>query len=126
LLRGLTFYLGSIAYNIYQFPQTRGPIKSIRYTGKLISEGWNIAIFPEGERTRGKMIPFKQGIGLLAVEMKVPIVPIKLEGVGKMLPINANIPRFSKVHITIGKPITIKEDSYIAATKHVEKVMRAL
>ena len=99
----------------------------MKYTGNLIYNKWNILIYPEGTRTvTGKMSEFKQGIGMLAVEMKVPIVPVKVENTMKMLPRNKFWPRFALAKLKIGKPLMIKEDSYIKATEIIEKAVRNL
>jgi len=112
------FYLLTLFFNIYPLSQKKGFLKSIKYTGKLIDTGQNILVFPEGRRTlTGKMFPFRQGMGFLAVEMKIPVVPIKIENIFKVLPRGKILPRFSPTKIKIGKPIFIKTDSYVEATK---------
>jgi long-chain acyl-CoA synthetase len=123
----ILFYAGLITFNIYSFPVEKGYKKSMKYTGNLIEKGWNILIFPEGRRTRtGKISSFKQGIGILAVEMKVPIVPIKLENVRNILSIGKAWPKFGTVTIKIGKPINVKTNSYIEATGAIETAVRKL
>ncbi|MBW2989440.1 AMP-binding protein [Candidatus Woesearchaeota archaeon] len=99
--------LGTALLNLYLFSQKKGFIKSIRYTGELISRGFNILIFPEGERTKdGKIRPFKQGIGLIASNMKVPIVPVRIEGLFRILPRGSNFPKKrGRVMLKFGKPI---------------------
>ena len=72
-----------------------------------MDKGWNILLFPEGEHSKsGKLQPFRPGIGLLAREMRVPIVPIKHEGLEHIMAGDHHqIPRFGKVTIKIGKPV---------------------
>lgn len=46
-----------------------------------LKEGYSMTIFPEGQRTRsGKMEKFKKGAFRIADDMKLPIVPITLNG----------------------------------------------
>lgn len=126
-LKRLLFYAGTIIFNIYPFPIQKGYKKSMKYTGNLIEKGWNILIFPEGERSKTEnIIPFKQGAGMLAVEMKIPVVPIKLENVRKVLPIGKFWPKFGMAKMKIGKPIMIKTDSYIRATHIIENAVKKL
>lgn len=123
----IVFYVLTLFLNIYPWSQKRDFRRSIRYTGKLMDKGWNILIFPEGERTTtGEMLKFKQGIGILAVEMKVPIIPLKIENSIKILPRWKKWPSFGKTKIKIGKPIIIKEDSYLKATEIIEKEVKKL
>ncbi len=123
----LLFHSLSLCFNIYPFPQQKEFKKAIRYTGKLLDNGWSILIFPEGERARTpQLLPFKQGIGVLAAEMRVPIVPIKIEGALKVLPRWKKLPSFGKVTIKIGKPLIIKTGSYIEATEEIEKAVKEL
>ena len=97
------------------------------YKRQLLDKNWNILIFPEGEREIAEeLLPFKQGIGILAVEMRVPIIPVKIEGALKVLPRWKKFPGFGRVKIKIGKPIIIKTSSYIEATEQVESAIREL
>ena len=119
------FYLVTVFFNIYPFPQKKGFRRSLKYTGDLIGNGWNIIIYPAGKRAE-KILKFKQGIGVLAVEMKVPVVPVKIEGMIKILAKGKIGPRFGRSRIKIGKPFMIKEDSYIKAAEIIEKAVRNL
>ena len=125
--RHFLFYFGAILANLYTFPKTRGYKRGMKYTGEMVDKGWNILLFPEGERTRtGRLQPFKQGIGILASEMKIPIVPLKVEGSADVLPIGKTWPKSAKTKLKIGKPIYIKKESYIEATKKIEEAVRNL
>ena len=48
----------------------------------LSDRGFSILVFPEGRHTvDGKMFPFRAGVGLLANNLKIPIVPMRIDGV---------------------------------------------
>jgi 1-acyl-sn-glycerol-3-phosphate acyltransferase len=52
-----------------------------------LSEGSSIFIFPEGSRSPdGNLKPFKMGAFILAKKMKVPILPVVVEGTRHALP----------------------------------------
>ena len=51
------------------------------------------------------MQPFKAGIGLLASELNVPIVPIKLDGLFELKKRHQYFVRPGTVSITFGDPI---------------------
>jgi long-chain acyl-CoA synthetase len=57
------------------------------------------------------MQDFKNGIGIIAPEMGVPIVPIKISGNYEILPRKHHIPKHGKTTITIGEPIKFDDDS---------------
>ena len=47
----------------------------------LVAEGLSLIIFPEGTRSRdGRLGPFKAGSFLLAIEARLPIVPLTIDG----------------------------------------------
>lgn len=89
---------------------------------RILKDGENLLLFPEGTRSRtGAMIEGKKGILLIARASKAPIVPISITGTEKLLPINKEgdmaKEKWNKadVHINIGEPITLplrkKEES---------------
>ena len=54
---------------------------SLEYVGTLVDQGWNVVLSPEGRlSTSGELHPFKSGVGLLAVNLGVPVVPVKTIG----------------------------------------------
>ena len=125
--RKFTGYYTALFYNTYPFGMTIGTDASLEFTGEMLDRGYSIVIFPEGERTAdGKIHRFKSGIGYLALHMNAPIVPIKIEGLFYALPRAHIIPKFGKSAVKFGKPIKIKDISYIEATKLIEKKVREL
>ena len=77
----VAYALGAGLFNVFSLPRQSGFRQSFAYAGEAVDRGWSILIFPEGQETKdGQMQPFKAGIGLLASELNVPIVPIKLDG----------------------------------------------
>ncbi len=70
------------------FPIRRGGgSATLDYSKWLLEQGANLAIFPEGTRsTSRRMSRFKHGVSLLALEKKVPVVPVYLVGLNKLRP----------------------------------------
>ena len=130
LYRKLIGYLVPLFFNIYPFGETIGTNTSLEFTGEMLDNGYSILIFPEAHRTPdGKIKSFKSGIGYLALNMNVPIVPIKISGLYEILPIGKIIPKFGRSKVKIGKPITLdelKNLSYISATNLIEKKVKEL
>lgn len=70
------------------FPIRRGGgSATLDYSKWLLDQGANLAIFPEGTRsTSRRMSRFKHGVSLLALEKKVPVVPVYLTGLARLRP----------------------------------------
>ena len=73
---------------------------------KMLKEGKNLLIFPEGTRSRdGKMLEFKAGSFKLAIKSKVPIVPLTIKGTADILENNGNILHPGKVQLYVHDPV---------------------
>lgn len=73
---------------------------------KLLLSGRCLVLFPEGTRSRGdRFLEPKLGVGLLALEAKVPIVPVYLENTRGFLRLLFTRKRVS---IRFGPPLGIK------------------
>lgn len=82
---------------------------SMRQTVDLISQGMDIAIFPEGTRTKtGELSPFKKGGFKMAINSQTDIVPVTIKNSAKAWS-RSNI-RFrpTKVIVHFGEPISVK------------------
>ena len=102
----LTYMLAASLFNVFSLPRQSGFRQSFTYAGEAVDRGWSVLIFPEGEETKdGQMQPFKAGIGLLASELNVPVVPIKLDGLFELKQRPRYFVRPGTVSITFGDPI---------------------
>lgn len=106
LFNKILFPYSMIAFNTFLLPQKSGFRKSLVFMGSLIDRDVSILVFPEGTRTKdGELGPFMQGLGLLAKELQVPIVPIKILGMEKIYPRGSKFPKKGKCTVIFGKPI---------------------
>src|SRR6478736_249108 len=89
-------------------------------------------LFPEGTRTRtGAMASFKPGLGRLVAGTSVPIVPCYLSGTFAALPTSATVPRWKRICVTIGKPLSFSAttndrtgwESIAAATENAARAL---
>jgi 1-acyl-sn-glycerol-3-phosphate acyltransferase len=72
----------------------------------LVRAGESLCTFPEGTRSRdGSVGPFKGGAFQVALQAGVPIVPIAIEGSGKVLPASGFRVRPGPIEVCIGEPI---------------------
>jgi long-chain acyl-CoA synthetase len=127
-LNSTVYGLVTLLFNGFPIPQSEtGARESIRYMGELVEEGWSILIFPEGERTlTGEIGRFLPGVGMMASRLGLPVVPIRLRGVDRVLPRTRAWPHPGPVEVKIGSPIYLKGESYTALAKQVEDAVRAL
>lgn len=124
----LVYRLLTILFNAFPIPQAEtGTRQSLRYIGELIEEGWSILIFPEGERTvTGEMGRFHPGVAMIASRMRVPVVPIRLIGLDRVLHRDSKWPRRGPVEVKIGVPILLQGESHTILAKQVEDAVREL
>jgi long-chain acyl-CoA synthetase len=123
-----TGFLSRIIFNTFPLDRYGCIDESLANIGKILDKGNSVLIFPEGTRTRdGLMQDFKKGIGVIAPEMGVPVIPIKISGNYEILPRKHHIPKRGKTTITIGDPIRFDNDSsYISVTEKLEQAIRRL
>ncbi|MGC9329729.1 MAG: 1-acyl-sn-glycerol-3-phosphate acyltransferase, partial [Candidatus Hinthialibacter sp.] len=109
----MAWQIATILFNIFPFPQTAGYRSSMAYAGELVDRGWNILFFPEGGRTKdGTWGEFQEGVGVLAKNLQIPILPVAIKDGEKILPAGAGWPRRDTVSISFGKPFPIGNLSY--------------
>ena len=88
----------------------KGGKEALKWAVKALKEGKIIGIHPEGTRSlTGKLQKAKTGIAQLALNTKVPVVPIGLIGTFEILPKGKYIPKFRRAIMNIGKPIHFTE-----------------
>ena len=106
LAHRLGYWLAVALFNVFPLPQQAGFRKSFSFAGELAGRGWSILIFPEGLRTRdGRMAPFRAGIGLLAAQLRIPVVPVRVDGLYELKMAGKRWARPGTVQITIGAPV---------------------
>lgn len=102
-------------------------INSLAKAGKQIRDGASILAYPEGTRSRnGHILPFKKGVFMLAVESRVPIVPIAIEGSGKVAPSDGFNIQPGRVRMKVGTPIPTEHLSAKDVNALVQQVQHAI
>jgi hypothetical protein len=80
--------------------------RSADLAAELIEDGWNLLIYPEGGRSPdGWMQEFRGGAAYLAVRTSRPVVPVHLEGTGRVISRHTGKLRRSQTTVTFGMPI---------------------
>ena len=103
----LGYWLVTALFNVFPLPQRSGFRESFRFAGESVDRGYSVLVFPEGEVTNdGRMAAFQSGIGLLAENLRIPIVPMRLDGVWQMKSERRRWARRGEVTVRIGAPVT--------------------
>ena len=93
--------------HIMRIDADSGLSESLQVSSYILREGAALCVFPEGGRSvDGRILPFKKGVGILAKELNVAMIPTYIEGTLDVLPRGAWIPRLKKVTVTFGRPLT--------------------
>jgi 1-acyl-sn-glycerol-3-phosphate acyltransferase len=81
-------------------------VRSLQLAGERIRAGANILAYPEGTRSPdGSILPFKKGPFVLALEARVPIIPVAIHGSGAVLPRGGFRIRPGVIRMKVGEPI---------------------
>lgn len=88
--------------------------QSLRHVTRILNEGYNALIFPEGTRSlTGEIAEFKPVIGYLSLHQKIGILPIYLWGTFDAYPKGMTIPKResfgAKIGAKIGKLLSYEE-----------------
>jgi long-chain acyl-CoA synthetase len=124
----LNYYLAALFFNAFPLPQREaGARQTLRYIGDVLADGFSVLIFPEGKRTdTGAIDRFRPGIGMIASRLDVPIVPVRLEGLDRVLHHTWRMARPGRARVAFGAPIKPSGDDYEALAARVEHAVRAL
>jgi long-chain acyl-CoA synthetase len=124
----LNYYLSALFFNAFPLTQgTDGTRQTLRYIGTLVGAGYSILIFPEGRRSEaGEISRFQPGVGMIAARLGVPVVPVRVDGLNRVLPRHASFPVVARARVTFGAPIVLTGNDYAALAATVEAVVRTL
>jgi long-chain acyl-CoA synthetase len=113
----------------FSFARSEPYLASLENVGSMIDRGWNVLIAPEGRiENSGELRDFKTGIGLLAVNLGVPVVPVKTIGLTGTVPLHSRWPKKrSCVVVRIGEPISFgRNENYEDVTATLHQIVERL
>ncbi len=98
---------------------------ALQLSAYVLRRGKVLLVFPEGGRSRdGNFKEYKKGVGIIAKELNVPVIPAAIRGTFEMLPPDRAFPRPAKVSVSFGKAIHPEKMDYdeIVQTLYEETV----
>jgi long-chain acyl-CoA synthetase len=112
---------GVALLNLFPLPQLSGFRKSFAYAGAAVDRGYSVLVFPEGRHSRdGTIGEFQSGVGLLANNLLIPILPIRIDGLFELKIAGKKFASPGKIQVRMGKPMRF------APGTNPEEIARAL
>jgi long-chain acyl-CoA synthetase len=113
--------LGVALLNLFPLPRQAGFRKSFAYAGEAVDRGYSVLVFPEGRHTEdGKLREFRSGVGLLVNNLRIPVVPMRIDGLFEIKKAGKKFAAPGKIQVRIGKPLEF------AAERDAEEIAREL
>ena len=124
----VNYFLVVSLFNVFPLPLLAGFRKSFEFAGDLTDRGWSMLIFPEGAiTTDGRVAPFRAGIGLLATRLRLPVVPVRLDGLFELKQEGKRWARPGEIRVTIGAPVSFPEtDAAEEIARELERLVAML
>ncbi len=108
------YVLVNLFFHVFPLPKRSGFRRSFAYAGECVDRGESVLVFPEGVRApRGQMrlSPFKAGVGLLAKELGVSVVPAKLDGLYELKGRRQYFASPGAVRVIFGEPVSLDAET---------------
>lgn len=124
----IAYWLVTALFNVFPLPQGAGFRRSFAHAGAALDRGMSVLLFPEGGRSAdGRLGAFQSGIGLLARESGVPVLPVVTIGLGEIKLRRRRWVRPGNVTVLVAEPLTMQpEENPQAFTARLEAIFREL
>ena len=108
----MQWVLGVSLLNLFPLPREAGFRQSFAYAGQAVDRGYSVLVFPEGRHTvDGKMNVFRAGIGLLAKNLDIPVLPMRIVGLFEIKQAGKKFARPWKISVRIGQAMRFASES---------------
>jgi long-chain acyl-CoA synthetase len=98
--------LGVSLLNLFPLPREAGFRRSFAYAGEAVDRGYSVLVFPEGRHTTdGKLLPFRAGIGLLAANLGIAVLPMRIDGLFERKQAGKSFAAPRAIRVRIGEPM---------------------
>ena len=113
--------------NLFPLPRQAGFRESFAYAGESADRGYSILVFPEGGHTvDGKLRPFRAGIGLLANNLKIPIVPMRIHGLFEVKQSGKKFATPGQIRVNVGTPVVFRDENPERIAEELQRIMEQL
>jgi 1-acyl-sn-glycerol-3-phosphate acyltransferase len=93
---------------------------ALRAGVQALSEGQLVGIFPEGTRSPdGRLYRGKTGVARMALEARVPVIPVAITGTYEAMPYDRKVPKPGRVTLRFGKPLSFERHFEVARDRFV-------
>jgi long-chain acyl-CoA synthetase len=121
------WFLGVALLNLFPLPRESGFRRSFAYAGEAVDRGYSVLVFPEGKHTEdGKLCPFRAGVGLLANNLRIPVLPMRIDGLYEIKRAGKRLAAPGRIQVHIGNPVhfSVEKDPAEIAGELQEMVAR--
>ena len=106
------WFFGVMLLNLFPLPRQAGFRDSFHFAGQSVDRGYSILVFPEGHHTTdGKMRSFRAGVGLLANNLAVPVVPMRINGLFELKKAKKKCALPGTIKVKIGSAVRFPRNS---------------
>ncbi len=125
-LSPVAYWLITVLFNVFPLPRSAGFRDSFRHAGEAVDRGYSILIFPEGHLSEdGRPQPFRVGSGLLWQELEIPVIPVRIDGLGE-LKVSAEKKWFRGGRISVRVGDALELDPTASPEQLTEQMRRAV
>jgi 1-acyl-sn-glycerol-3-phosphate acyltransferase len=87
---------------------------------QVLGRGDLLGIYPEGTRSPdGKLYRGRTGLARMALEARVPVIPVVMVDTDAVMPIGRSIPRVGRVGMVIGEPLDFSRFQGMESDRYV-------
>jgi long-chain acyl-CoA synthetase len=106
LLDRMNYFLVTLLFNVFPLPKKSGFRQAFHFAGELVDRGYSLIVFPEGDLTPdGAVQIFRSGIGLLATNLNIPVLPMRIDGLFELRQRRRRTAPWGQVRVSIGDPV---------------------
>jgi long-chain acyl-CoA synthetase len=103
----IAYWLVLCLFNAFSLPQESGFRRSFAFAGRAADRGYNLLVFPEGQRTHdGRMNQFMGGIGLMVAGLNMTVIPVKISGLFELKQRRRYFALPGEISVTFGEPVS--------------------